>query len=90
MAEATKLKGVVMTSSPSPISSARTPRWSPAVPLEQAIPFLAASEGRDARLEPRPERAHREHVAAQDLGHELELPRPDVGPGKREARSDGP
>ena len=38
LADATKLKGVVMTSSPSPIPSARTHRWSPAVPLEQATP----------------------------------------------------
>ena len=37
-ADATKLNGVVMTSSPSAIPSARTTMWRPAVPLEQAIP----------------------------------------------------
>ena len=48
-------------------------------------PLAAAGEGRDALLEPRRERPQREHVAAQDLGHELQLAGADVRPGKGDA-----
>ena len=37
LAEATKLNGVVMTSSPAPISAAQMHRCNPAVPLETAM-----------------------------------------------------
>ena len=45
-------------------------------------PFAAADERRDARFEPRGERAQREHVAGEDLGHELEFTGADVRPGE--------
>ena len=38
LVDAMKLKGVVMTSSPSPMASARRAMWRPAVPLLQATP----------------------------------------------------
>ena len=36
LADATKLKGVVITSSPASMPTARSARWSPAVPLATA------------------------------------------------------
>ena len=67
MAEATKLNGVVMTSSPSPIPSAATHMWSPAVPLEHEIPWAASGERGDLGLEPRGVRTEGEDVAGEDV-----------------------
>src|SRR5918995_3761751 len=48
LAVATKVKGLVITSSPSPQPSARTPRWSAAVPLETAT--ASSTPSRAAKL----------------------------------------
>ncbi len=51
-------------------------------------PVSPTGERRDRGLEPRRERAKREHVALEDLRHEFDLAWPDVGPreGDRPAR----
>ena len=84
LAEATKLKGEVMTSSPSAIPRARTDMCSPAVPLLHATQTC----GRPARplaLEGLGEAAERRHIARQHLGDEFPLAVPDPWLGHRDA-----
>ena len=85
----TKLKGVVMTSSPSPISRARTREVETCRPARAGDPLTAPESAAIPRLELPRERTHGQHVALQDLGHQFELARSDIGPGERDLRRTG-
>ena len=84
MAEATKLNGLVRTSSPAPQPSARTPRCSAG----------GAAGDRDRVLDPQPlgegplealaHRPEREASRAQHLERQLLLALAEVGPGQRD------
>ena len=59
----------------------------PAVPLEQATPCRRPAIVGEAGLEPGRERAHRQDVAPEHLGDQLQLALTDVGPGDGQPRS---
>ena len=69
-----------MTSSPGPISSASTARWSAAVPDETAAACAVPTAAGERSLELRHLRAHRELTALEHLCDRGELRVADVGP----------
>ena len=69
LAEATKLNGVVTTSSPASTPAARIARWSPAVPEETADTCSDTQPGAEAGLELAQPRAEREPAGAERLEH---------------------
>ena len=62
-----------MTSSPSPIPSASTARWSAAVPFETATACSTPHACRDELLELLHLRAHRQRTRLEDLANGLQL-----------------
>ena len=69
-----------MTSSPGPISSASSARWSAAVPDETTAACAVPTASRDRGLELLDLRAHRELAGAHDLRERGELGLADVRP----------